>query len=66
MGKVSDECQIRPRTCIGQHVIEFHRRKPRVEWDRDHAQPGTQHGPTLMYSLSFGKEGPTGLLLAKP
>ena len=29
------------RTCIGQHVIEFHRRKPRVEWDRDHAQPGT-------------------------
>jgi hypothetical protein len=30
------------RTCIGQHVIEFHGRKPRVEWDRDHAQPGTR------------------------
>ena len=30
------------RTCIGQHVIEFHRRKPRVQWDRDHAQPGTR------------------------
>src|SRR5262249_25224275 len=30
------------RTCVGQYVIEFHRRKPRVERDRDHAKPGTR------------------------